>query len=100
MLFRSETQQSVMAFQRTAGLASDGIVGPLTWQALYDTYQGIENVIPPDVDDGVIEYVVRPGDTLWQLSQRFGTTVNAIMNLNGLSSDLLQIGQVLKIPNS
>ena len=46
------------------------------------------------------EYTVRPGDTLWQLSQRFGTTVNAIMNLNGLSSDLLQIGQVLKIPNS
>ncbi len=97
-IFGRETQQSVMAFQRTAGLASDGIVGPLTWQALYDTYQGIENVIPPDVDDGVIEYVVRPGDTLWQLSQRFGTTVDAIMRLNGLTSDLLQIGQVLRIP--
>lgn len=97
--FGRETQQSVMAFQRAAGLAPDGIVGPLTWQALYRTYLGAENIIPPSGDSGVMEYVVRSGDTLWLLAQRFGTTVDAIKRLNGLTSDNLSIGQVLLIPN-
>lgn len=98
--FGNETQQAVMAFQRAAGLTPDGIVGPLTWQALYNTYLGVENVIPPDVDAGVTEYVVRSGDTLWLLAQRYHTTVDAIKKLNGLTSDILNIGQVLKIPSA
>lgn len=98
--FGRETQQSVTAFQRAAGLTPDGIVGPLTWQALYQTYLGADNVIPPGADTGFTEYVVRSGDTLWLLAQRFGTTVDAIMRLNGLTSDMLNIGQVLRIPSS
>ena len=97
-IFGSETQQSVMAFQRAAGLPPDGIVGPLTWQALYDTYLGATDVIPPGTDSDVIEYVVRPGDTLWLLARRYNTTVDAIKRLNGLTGDNLSIGQVLRIP--
>lgn len=96
--FGRETQQSVAAFQSAAGLTPDGVVGPLTWQALYNTYLGIDNVIPPSPDTGVTEYVVRSGDTLWLLAQRFNTTVDAIKNLNGLTGNNLYIGQVLKIP--
>ena len=96
--FGIETGQAVAAFQTAAGLAPDGVVGPLTWRALYETYLGADNVIPPNPDTGGTEYVVRSGDTLWLLAQRFGTTVDAIKNLNGLTSDDLQIGQVLKIP--
>ncbi len=99
-IFGSKTQQSVAAFQHAAGLNPDGIVGPLTWQALYNTYLGVNNVIPPGVDTGVIEYVVRSGDTLWLLAQRYHTTIDAIKNLNGLTSDNLRIGQVLRIPAS
>lgn len=98
--FGTETQQAVAAFQNAAGLSSDGIVGPLTWQALYDTYLGADNVIPPSTDTGVTEYVVRSGDTLWLLAQRFGTTVDAIKSLNGLKTDDLRIGQILKIPTT
>lgn len=98
--FGIETGQAVAAFQSTAGLSPDGIVGPLTWQALYETYLGAEDVIPPDSDTGVTEYVVRSGDTLWLLAQRFGTTVDAIKKLNGLTGDDLQIGQVLRIPTA
>lgn len=98
--FGRGTQQSVMAFQRAAELAPDGVVGPLTWQALYNTYLGVDNVIPPSTDTGVIEYVVRSGDTLWLLAQRYNTTVDAIKNLNGLTSNNLYIGQVLKIPTA
>jgi LysM repeat protein len=43
---------------------------------------------------------VQSGDTLWLLAQRFGTTVDAIKQLNGLTDDRLSIGQVLKIPNA
>ena len=98
--FGTETQQSVAAFQRAAGLKADGIVGPLTWQALYQTYLGAEDIIPPGTDTGFIEYVVRSGDTLWLLAQRYNTTVDAIKKLNGLTSDNLNIGQVLKIPTT
>ncbi|MDE6675442.1 MAG: LysM peptidoglycan-binding domain-containing protein, partial [Acetatifactor sp.] len=32
--------------------------------------------------------------------RRYGTTVNAIKSLNGLTSEILNIGQVLRIPNA
>jgi len=38
-LFGGKTESAVKAFQQTNGLTADGIVGPLTWQAL-----------PPDPD--------------------------------------------------
>jgi len=42
-------------------------------------------------------YTVQPGDTLWLLSRRFGTTVDRLMALNGLTSTVLYIGQMLLI---
>lgn len=103
-IFGPGTKEAVTAFQRRMGLVADGIVGPATWDALYRTYQGIgENVPAPNPDPapdagGSFLYTVRSGDTLWLLSRRFGTTVDAIKRLNGLTSDNLQIGQVLRIP--
>ena len=46
------------------------------------------------------EYTVQSGDTLWSLAKRYHTTVDAIKQLNNLSSDLLRIGQILKIPEN
>lgn len=99
--FDAGTRESVIAFQQMMGLNPDGIVGALTWRALYDIYLGIEQNVPsPGPGTDTIEYVVRQGDTLWLLSRRYGTTVDAIKRLNGLTSDLLNIGQVLRIPSS
>ncbi|MDD3895148.1 MAG: LysM peptidoglycan-binding domain-containing protein [Syntrophomonadaceae bacterium] len=37
-------------------------------------------------------YIVQPGDSLWGIAQRFGTSVEQIKQLNQLTSDNLQIG--------
>ena len=96
-IFGSNTAQAVIAFQQMMGLRTDGIVGPSTWGALYDTYWGIRDNAPSPEPE-VIEYIVQPGDTLWLLAQRFHTTVAAIKALNSLTSDVLMIGQKLLIP--
>ncbi|MDE6891480.1 MAG: LysM peptidoglycan-binding domain-containing protein [Lachnospiraceae bacterium] len=99
-IFGNGTRQGVIAFQQLMGLSPDGIVGPATWNALYDAYLGIlENVPLPKPEEGITVYTVQSGDTLWLLSRRFNTTVDAIKRLNGLTSDMLSIGQVLKIPS-
>ena len=45
-------------------------------------------------------YVVRSGDTLLAIAYRFGVDVNSLMAANGLRSDRLSIGQVLRIPGT
>jgi len=100
-IFGSGTKNAVIAFQQEMQLTPDGIVGARTWNALYEAYLGIgENIPSTKPENGVIEYVVRAGDMLWLLAQRYHTTVDAIKTLNGLTSSLLSIGQILKIPVS
>jgi N-acetylmuramoyl-L-alanine amidase len=43
-------------------------------------------------------YTVAAGDTLWGISRSYGTTVEALMEANGLESTLILPGQVLGIP--
>lgn len=45
-----------------------------------------------------ITYTVKSGDSLSAIAIRHSTTVTKIKELNGLTSDLIKIGQTLKIP--
>jgi LysM repeat protein len=47
-----------------------------------------------------VMYTVKYGDTLWALAEKYGTTVEAIKALNGLSNNMIYPLQNLQIPQS
>jgi flagellum-specific peptidoglycan hydrolase FlgJ len=51
------------------------------------------------VNSGVVRHIIEKGDTLYSLSKRYNTTVEAIKDLNNLSTNDLALGQELMIPN-
>lgn len=59
-------------------------------------YAGV-SYIPPTTDIVEGYYTVKRGDTLYSIANQFNTTVQTIKNLNNLTSNNLQIGQVLLV---
>jgi len=45
-------------------------------------------------------YLVQPGDSLYLIAKKYGTTIDALKKANGLSGSYLWVGQTLKIPTS
>lgn len=43
-------------------------------------------------------YIVKPGDNLYRIGKKNGTTLEAIKALNGLKNDTLRVGQTLTLP--
>ena len=44
-------------------------------------------------------YTVQPGDSLWKIAQRYGTTVATLAQLNNLAdANYIEAGQILDIP--
>lgn len=52
-VFGETTRAAVEAVQRTFGLPTDGVVGEVTWNALYRAYRGIVATIPLEYVEGV-----------------------------------------------
>ncbi len=50
------------------------------------------------VEKNLIEYIVQSGDTLWSISQRHKMTLEALLDLNGLTTaSSIYVGQKLKL---
>ena len=56
--------------------------------------------IPTKSENNYIEYTVKKGDNLYSIARNYGLTQSELMDYNNLTSNLLSIGQILKIPVS
>ena len=45
-------------------------------------------------------YTVKSGDTLYSIANKYNTNITTLKNLNNLTSNLLSIGQVIKVPST
>lgn len=64
------------------------------------TVFSVLNPFDTAIAEGATAYTVVKGDTLWDISIKFGTSVDEIMNTNNMNSDFLQVGQTLNIPGN
>lgn len=70
----------------------NGIVYPYTIYPGQKLRIPVEEVTPPQV------YIVRPGDTIWSIANRYGLDVNTIVMINALeNADRIYPGQRLKL---
>lgn len=58
----------------------------------------IDGVNVPDIGSEYEKYIVKSGDNLYSIANKYKTTVDEIKSLNGLVSNTLSIGQELLIP--
>ena len=70
-IFGAGTRNAVIRFQTYFGLTADGVVGQLTWNKLYEVYNGIAN--------DLLDASLRPGDFPGTL--RLGSTGTAVREL-------------------
>ncbi|MEW6243603.1 MAG: LysM peptidoglycan-binding domain-containing protein [Bacillota bacterium] len=60
---------------------------------------GTKLVIPAAPGEGTV-YMVSPGDTLYSIALRYGSTIQALRSANGLEGDVLLPGMKLNVPGS
>ncbi|MFC3195994.1 glucosaminidase domain-containing protein [Parapedobacter deserti] len=105
-LFEQHQPHEYKAWVR--GIARSGYAHSTTWSSKvigmiqrYNLHEldkrpeGDATVAAADESDGAAGYTVKPGDTLYDLARKHGTTVKEIQRNNGLSDSRLHIGQQL-----
>ena len=94
--FGAATTKGLIRFQKTRGLAVDGVAGPATLTAFG---HGRGAPVLTQITAAPVSYVVRPGDTLTAIAAKHRTTVRALVGANDLASvDLVVEGAKLKVP--
>ena len=69
----------------------------------FDNYQNTVNIIANTISEYIKKnniYIVKKGDTLYQIANKFNTTVDKIKKLNNLTTNNLSINQEIIIPKS
>ncbi|SCN22749.1 Gamma-D-glutamyl-L-diamino acid endopeptidase 1 [Clostridium sp. N3C] len=85
--FGNRTEQVVIQFQRNFNLTVDGIIGDETYRQMQSFLLGYDI------------YTVKPGDSVYIIARKYGTTINRILVANpGLQIYNLRIGQRITVP--
>jgi len=85
--YGEETQKAVAAFQKSYGLLVDGIVQNRTWRRLHPYINGYS------------VYTVKLGDTLYNIAEKFDTSIYRIIVANpNINLDTIYEGQEIIIP--
>ncbi len=88
-IYGDYTEQAVSSFQDENNLAVDGVAGPQTIRKI--------NALNDEVISR--KYVVKPGDTLWDLSRAYDVSMDILVQINNLSApDRIRVGQQIEIP--
>lgn len=86
-VFGEQTQRAVIQFQTNNGLVPDGIIGPATYAAMRPYLLGYDI------------YTVQPGDTFYNIAQRYGINLTLLITANPSANiNNLQIGQQIIVP--
>jgi LysM repeat protein len=93
LLAEGRTEDARAEFTRALAVKPDGGEAAAALNQLGGT-----SPAPPAAGPQPTIYVVRPRDTLYSISRRYGTTVQAIMAANGLVNFNIRVGQQLVIP--
>ena len=115
LLFLSCNEQTNNVINSTDGLKvlHNGIELPDEWPPRYNVPEKTEDMPeenqavvitwdPPSStyttpSSTIVYHHVAKGETLWSISQRYETSVTILLNLNNLSSNIIQLGQKLRI---
>ncbi len=105
--FDLETENAVKRFQLNNNLTASGVVNNQTWSLLNSLYGNLNSCVLDNNDGNNNEmgnnqstYIVEKNDTLYSIARRYNTTVTELKRLNNLTSDVLKVGQILKIPTT
>ena len=86
-LFGAQTNNALRSFQQAEGISEDLTVGNVTWNRLSRFIRAY----------GV--YFIKKGDTLWDISNLYNTSVRRILVANpGIRAENLRIGQRIIVP--
>lgn len=88
-------------------VVSSGICGPINFsapatvqvQTVYVPVQVTTTGVVAQAVTGRTTYIVQPGDTLYSIARRYGSTVQTLASINGIANvNLIYAGQQLVIP--
>ncbi|HEY8401763.1 MAG TPA: LysM peptidoglycan-binding domain-containing protein, partial [Cytophagaceae bacterium] len=108
--------ENILAYRplRVRRIGDDDIIAPITMSlgsanimnasvdsvGVVDKVKPSSNIMAKELRTGEDLYIVEPKNTLYSIGKQYGMTVDELKELNGLKSDLILIGQRLKVKST